>query len=216
MPDLAMTMNHSLARHLLLRFLVISIALHLCLLVEFRQPLLIAPDRIPGQSVLDVQLQDYTPLPAQTPFSRTVTGPRTTKKSGFRSEVPAEIIAGSSSSASTADTETRVHVPATERPQEGLRNQLLGELRTRLSRYLTYPSLARKHGWEGTVLLGLRVEPDGQLDRIRLERSSGYAVLDNSALNSLKRIGNLDEARVWLQGRSVDMQLPVIYRLIEN
>jgi protein TonB len=66
------------------------------------------------------------------------------------------------------------------------------------------------------VLLGLRVEPDGQLDKIRLERSSGYAVLDNSALNSLKRIDKLVEARAWLEGHSVDMQLPVIYRLIEN
>ncbi|BAV33321.1 TonB family protein [Sulfuricaulis limicola] len=93
---------------------------------------------------------------------------------------------------------------------------MLGELRTRLSRYLTYPPLARSRGWEGTVWLSLRVESDGQLDKIRLERSSGYAVLDNSALNSLQRIGNLVEARVWLEGRGVDMQLPVIYRLIEN
>lgn len=216
MPDQSITMNHPMTRHLLLRFLTISIALHLCLLVEFRHSLLIAPDRHLGQAVLDVQLQNYTPLPAPIPFSKKVTGSPITKTSSTYSAAPAETITGSSPSVPPADTEPHAYVSTTTRSQEGLRNQLLGELRTRLSHYLTYPPLARSRGWEGTVLLGLRVEPDGQLDKIRLERSSGYAVLDNSALNSLKQIDKLVEARAWLEGHSVDMQLPVIYRLIEN
>ena len=97
-----------------------------------------------------------------------------------------------------------------------IRNQLLGELRTSLSRYLVYPPLARSRGWEGTVLLGLSVESDGRLDKIHVARSSGYTVLDDSAVNSLKRLGNLIEARVWLEGHGMDIQLPVIYKLIEN
>jgi hypothetical protein len=44
----------------------------------------------------------------------------------------------------------------------------------------------------------------------------GYAVLDRSALNSVNRLGYLSEAVVWLNGRSHDIQLPVIYRLVEN
>jgi TonB family protein len=209
-------MNHSINRHLLPRFLTISIALHLYLLVEFRHSLLVAPDRHPGQSILDVQLQNYTLMPAPIPFPEKVAGSPIIKTSGTRPVAPAEIITSSSPSVSPTDTEPHADVSTTAGSQAGLRNQLLGELRTRLSHYLTYPPLARSRGWEGTVLLGLRVEADGQLDKIRLERSSGYAVLDNSALNSLKRIGNLAEARVWLEGHSVDMQLPVIYRLIEN
>jgi protein TonB len=100
--------------------------------------------------------------------------------------------------------------------ETGIRNHLLGQLQTRLSRYLVYPPLARSRGWEGTVLLGLRVESNGHLERIRIEHSSGYAVLDNSALNSLNRLDRLAEASVWLNGHGLDMQLPVIYRLIEN
>jgi TonB family protein len=209
-------MNHSITRHLLPRFLAVSIALHLCLLVEFRHSLLMVPDHHLGQAVLDVQLQNYTLTPAPIPFSKKVTGSPVTKTFSTYSVEPAEIITGSSPRISPADTDPHAYVSTTSGSQEGLRNQLLGELRTRLSHYLTYPPLARSRGWEGTVLLGLRVEADGQLDRIRLERSSGYAVLDNSALNSLKRIGQLAEARAWLEGHSVDMQLPVIYRLIEN
>ena len=106
-------------------------------------------------------------------------------------------------------------MPAAE-AETALRNQLLGELQTRLSHYLTYPPLARQRGWEGTVLLELRIASDGQLDKVRVERSSGYAVLDHSALNSLSRLGYLAEASLWLNGRGMDMQLPVIYRLVEN
>ncbi|MEX2164950.1 MAG: energy transducer TonB [Sulfuricaulis sp.] len=95
-------------------------------------------------------------------------------------------------------------------------NQLLGELQTRLSRYLVYPPLARRRGWEGTVLLGMRVESDGYLHQLRIDRSSGFTVLDHSALNSLNRVGRLAEATTWLKGQEMEMQLPVIYRLIDN
>ncbi|HSD97633.1 MAG TPA: energy transducer TonB, partial [Sulfuricaulis sp.] len=74
----------------------------------------------------------------------------------------------------------------------------------------------RERGWQGTVWLGLHVEPNGRLENVHLERSSGYAVLDRSALNSLSRLGYLTEAVAWLNGRSHDIQLPVIYRLVEN
>jgi periplasmic protein TonB len=100
--------------------------------------------------------------------------------------------------------------------RELARNHLQGLLQTRLSDYLVYPPLARSRGWEGTVLMGLRVEPDGHLDKIHVARSSGYAVLDNSALHSLHRLGNLVEASAWLEDRGIDVQLPVIYQLIDK
>jgi protein TonB len=85
-----------------------------------------------------------------------------------------------------------------------------------LARHFDYPLVARARGWQGTVLLGLRVESDGHLDQVHIENSSGYAVLDRSALNSVNRLGYLTEAVAWLNGRSHDIQLPVIYRLVEN
>jgi len=102
--------------------------------------------------------------------------------------------------------------PDNDASRARIRARLLGDL----ARHFEYPLVARIRGWQGTVLLELRVKSDGHLDRIRVERSSGYAVLDLSALNSLHRLGYLTEAATWLNGRSIDMQLPVIYRLVEN
>ena len=193
-----MIMDRAIPHRLLPRFLAVSIALHLCLLAEFRYLSLIAPNRHLGQLLLDIQLQGDTRLPAPISSSKA-----------------AETVANPSPSVSAADAEPGASVSTTG-TKAGLRNQLLGELQTRLSHYLTYPPLARRRGWEGTVLLGLRIESDGRIEKIRIERGSGYAVLDRSALNSLIRLGHLAEAATWLDDRGIDMQLPVIYRLIEN
>ncbi|MBI3570383.1 MAG: energy transducer TonB [Gammaproteobacteria bacterium] len=213
-----MITNRFILHRPLPRFLAISITLHLCLLAEFKHSF-IASNRHLGQLVLDIQLQGDTGLPAPIPSSQTAThSPPATKTSGAHAVTAAvETIANPFPSVSAADAGSEPHEPiSTAKTEAGLRNQLLGELQTRLSHYLTYPPLARRRGWEGTVLLGLSVESDGHLDKIHVARSSGYAVLDRSALNSLSRLGYLVEASAWLDGRGMDMQLPVIYRLIEN
>ncbi|WJM86215.1 energy transducer TonB [Dickeya chrysanthemi] len=44
-----------------------------------------------------------------------------------------------------------------------------------------YPDVAINRGWEGTVLLNVQVRPDGKVQTIRLQRSSGYPALDDAA-----------------------------------
>lgn len=197
------------------RFLGLSLAVHLCLLAGFRPSSVIVPKRYLGQPVLDVQLQDR----ALAASPKSAVRPRSTARTFDRHTVtpPAETTTSRSFpsvSVAEAGGAAREPMPAAE-TEAGLRNQLLGEMQTRLSHYLTYPPLARQRGWEGTVLLALRVESDGHLEKIRIVRSSGYAVLDHSALNSLTRLGRLTDVSAWLDGRGIDLQLPVIYRLVD-
>lgn len=49
-----------------------------------------------------------------------------------------------------------------------------------------YPHLARKLGWQGTVLLHVQVSADGRCAAVQLKRSSGHAVLDEAALQAVK------------------------------
>lgn len=44
-----------------------------------------------------------------------------------------------------------------------------------------YPSLAKRRGWEGTVLLRVRVDTNGRPREVLIERSSGHVLLDRSA-----------------------------------
>lgn len=49
-----------------------------------------------------------------------------------------------------------------------------------------YPIIARRSGYEGIVLLRVWVMGSGKVGEIELERSSGYEVLDKSAIEAVK------------------------------
>lgn len=82
------------------------------------------------------------------------------------------------------------------------------------SEHFTYPRLAQRNGWQGMVKLGLRIEPNGQLSRIRVVSTSGFPVLDQAALETLYRISTLQGVDPWLNGTPFDTVLPVEYRLL--
>ncbi|MFQ5757191.1 MAG: TonB family protein [Acidiferrobacterales bacterium] len=107
-------------------------------------------------------------------------------------------------------------VASTADARETARARIRGRLQTDLSRYFSYPAIARQRGWQGHVRVEFTVEPDGRLTHLRIARSSGYAVLDTSALKALRQLGVLAEARNWLAGQAVKVELPVIYRLEER
>ncbi|WP_455365926.1 energy transducer TonB [Kaarinaea lacus] len=83
-----------------------------------------------------------------------------------------------------------------------------------LSEHFRYPRLAQRNGWQGMVKLGLRIEPNGQLSRIRVVSTSGFPVLDQAALETLYRISMLQGVDRWLHGTYFDTVLPVEYKLL--
>lgn len=96
------------------------------------------------------------------------------------------------------------------------RNHLQSLLLAAFETQFVYPALARRQGWQGRVRVALRVEADGRFSQLRVLRSSGYASLDRDALETLERIGQLAQARLWLDGRAMQVELPVVYRLLES
>ncbi|OLU32266.1 energy transducer TonB [Pseudomonas sp. PA27(2017)] len=50
-----------------------------------------------------------------------------------------------------------------------------------------YPSLAQRRGWEGTVLLRIRVLANGKPGDIQIQTSSGRDVLDQAAVKAVQR-----------------------------
>jgi len=70
---------------------------------------------------------------------------------------------------------------------------------------ISYPRRARRKGYEGTVLLEVLVNRNGKVADLRILASSGYAILDRSAVNSVKswsfkpaKKGN-DTVDMWVQ-----------------
>lgn len=50
-----------------------------------------------------------------------------------------------------------------------------------------YPAIARKRGYEGVVLLSAEILIDGRVGELKIKKSSGYHILDRSALKAVKK-----------------------------
>ena len=49
-----------------------------------------------------------------------------------------------------------------------------------------YPEIARARGYEGIVLVSAEILPDGRVGNMKIRKSSGYAILDQSAIEAVK------------------------------
>jgi TonB family protein len=86
-----------------------------------------------------------------------------------------------------------------------------------LPRYLnashpTYPVIARIRGYEGMVLLAVEVLTDGRAGEIRIKKSSGYALLDQSALNAV-RAWQFEPARKRNMPLAMTVDIPIRFSL---
>jgi protein TonB len=83
---------------------------------------------------------------------------------------------------------------------------------SRVERLKRYPHMARMNRWEGKVVLQAVVRDDGQLLELKVAQSSGYAVLDQDAVEVLRRASPLSLKHPLGQPQVV-IQVPISYRL---
>jgi len=83
-----------------------------------------------------------------------------------------------------------------------------GHIRNKILKRMTYPLVARKMGWVGRVVLSFIVREDGDVEDIRVAESSGFPVLDQSAVDAVRRSCPLPNPRA-----RVELSMPVQYLL---
>ncbi|MCL4686755.1 TonB family protein [Myxococcota bacterium] len=82
----------------------------------------------------------------------------------------------------------------------------LEEIRRRLQAALVYPPIARRIGLEGTAWLRFEIDREGAAHDVAVARSSGHAVLDRAARQTVGRAGRLP----WVYGR---IEVPIRFSL---
>jgi TonB family protein len=85
-----------------------------------------------------------------------------------------------------------------------------------IKRYQKYPPLAQRRGWEGTAEVHLQIAADGNVTSVTLGKSSGRSVLDEEALNMVRRASPLPQAPQNLRGRELTVTVPVVFSLQES
>jgi len=77
-----------------------------------------------------------------------------------------------------------------------------------IQKNLYYPDIARKMGWEGDVLLTFTVCKNGKIEEIEISKSSGYKILDKSAVRVIEKISPLPKTP-----EKIILQIPIYYKL---
>jgi len=88
----------------------------------------------------------------------------------------------------------------------------LGRFRQRVQEALSYPPTARRRGLGGTVQLEIDLLPTGKVASVVILSSSSHAVLDEAALDTLRRLSP-DPFPAGLPSRLLRIRLPIVFEL---
>ena len=81
-------------------------------------------------------------------------------------------------------------------------------------RYKRYPVQAMERGWEGRVEIRLVVDANGAIKSALVKTSSRYQVLDDQALEMVRRAFNaLAQVQPAPRGREFTVDVPVVFEL---
>jgi protein TonB len=88
----------------------------------------------------------------------------------------------------------------------------LARLRARVQQALRYPLAARRRGLSGTVHVDIVIRPDGAIGAVAVADSSSHAVLDEAAMEAIKRLAAEPLPRD-VAPRTLRVRLPVVFAL---
>jgi protein TonB len=88
----------------------------------------------------------------------------------------------------------------------------LRQFRQRVQENLIYPLAARRQGLGGTVELHVWLEATGRVRDVQVARSSSHAVLDDAAVETIRRVGLVPFPES-LPRRPLLIRIPLVYEL---
>ena len=77
----------------------------------------------------------------------------------------------------------------------------------------TYPRIAQENNWQGRVELRLTVGAGGGIASLAVKSGTGYTVLDQHALDMLRRAQPKTPLPAGLRGREFTLEVPVVFGL---
>jgi protein TonB len=80
-------------------------------------------------------------------------------------------------------------------------------------RYKRYPAIALERGWQGRVEVRMVIGADGMVASTSIKGGSGHEILDNQALDMLKKGKAIVPIPAGLRGQEFSIDVPVIFNL---
>lgn len=81
-------------------------------------------------------------------------------------------------------------------------------IREIIHRRLIYPRRAQREGWSGRVRVSFVIQEDGSVSDIRVVGSSGYDILDQGAVEAIRKSAPFPRPPV-----RAELRMPIVYQL---
>lgn len=110
-------------------------------------------------------------------------------------------------------SQTNLPTPPSQQNKTDSMNSVRGNIQSRLSQYLSYPELARRKNWQGIVIISLVVNDSGNFQDVQINSSSGFTLLDNTALSAVQQLGAVEIAEEFKLALNVTIEIPIQFKL---
>lgn len=82
-----------------------------------------------------------------------------------------------------------------------------------IAKHKQYPKIAQMRGWQGDVLLDLKLDGSGNVLSANVKESSGFEALDKQALEMVRKASPFPAPPEALRNRSFNITVPVSFKL---
>ncbi len=196
--------------------IAISMAIHIILMIglpEFNEPLLIPQEMSVTISSSPIQkpiekIETPEPVKKVEPIQKKITPIIDKNAISVAQPTPKEV-------APAPPAETVSKIPNIV-PQEQLTQHLESYsslLANAIAKYKQYPKIAQMRGWQGTVIADLEIDSKGTVISIKIKKSSTYEVLDNEALEMIRKASPFPAPPESLRGKNFNVLVPISFKL---
>lgn len=156
--------------------------------------------------------------PAQQPIAAPAPQALPVPESSRVAEVPA-VAPLAAPAFPAAKVESAASPPAVSPAAEAADPLTLGQYRIAIiataRRYKKYPRLALDNNWQGQAEIRMAIGADGSIASIRVKTGSGFEVLDQQALEMIRKAMPLTPIPSGLRGKGFTVDVPVVFSLQE-
>ncbi|CAM8313837.1 TonB Periplasmic protein TonB, links inner and outer membranes [Candidatus Methylopumilus universalis] len=196
--------------------IAISMAIHIILMIglpEFKKPLLIPQEMSVTISSSPIQqpiekIETPQPVKKVEPIQKKITPIIDKNATSVAQPIPKEV-------APSPPAETISKIPNIV-PQEQVTQHIESYsslLANAIAKYKQYPKIAQMRGWQGTVIADLEIDTKGAVISIKIKKSSTYEVLDNEALEMIKKASPFPAPPESLRGKNFNVLVPISFKL---
>jgi len=111
----------------------------------------------------------------------------------------------------------RNHSPKENEIATEVIEQIMNDFYSKVGRQIAlakiYPGFAKKMGYQGKILVAFRINRDGEISSLSVSKSSGYKILDEAALETVKEAGPYPAIPNELNKKFLKLKIPISYAL---